>query len=214
MLICAGITALQIASATTWDSPTHDCSLAFPEEWTFKQGPDIGKGQALLIALNREQNKSLNVLRFQMAPSTSVQNPQFAKGMKDGFTEGHARVLNDGYTNLNGRVAYWFSGEKRAKGVNIFTLSYSLCNNGTLYQLNADSLGPSPLDDNEVTTILASFRIHGPNLAPTKTIPDVYAASRQIGRITAFLLIIILVAGIIVKATRKRTKGRNGAPNN
>ena len=112
-------------------------------------------------------------------------------------------MLSDGYTNVNGRVAYWFAGEGFANGMKISTLRYAVCEKGSLYQLMAESIKSSPLNDNELATILDSFQIHAEAL-PSATVSRSDALSYRIGQITGFLLVLILVGAIGVRLVRKR----------
>ena len=204
-LLCVliNVVALQIASAEKWESSTHECSLEFPDgSWTFQQGKEIDHGQIILTAANRERTKDVSVVRYMVAPSISVQDPRFVDGIKSGFAKSGGRMLSDGYTNVNGRVAYWFAGEGFANGRKISTLRYAVCEKGSLYQLMAESIKSSPLNDNELATILDSFQIHAEAL-PSATVSRSDALSYRIGQITGFLLVLILVGAIGVRLVRK-----------
>ena len=197
-------TALQIASAEKWEPATHECSLEFPDgSWTFQQGKEIDHGQIILIATNRERTRDVIVVRYQLDSSISVENPRFVDGIKSGFAKSGGRMLSDGYTNVNGRVAYWIDGEAFAKGRKLSTLRYALGEKGRLYQLMAESIGSSPLNDNELLTILGSFQIH-PEALPSVTVSRSDTLAYRIGQITGFLLVLILAGGIGVRLFRKR----------
>lgn len=106
-IACVCVAALQNVSAANWEPSTHEFTIEFPAaDWTIKEGGEIGRGRMLLAAENRQQNKSVNVLRFQVAQSFSVKDPEFVTGMKEGFAQNGSRLLSDGYTNINDRVAY------------------------------------------------------------------------------------------------------------
>ena len=205
-LLCIFIsaTALQVALAEKWEPATHECSLEFPDgSWTFQPGKEIDHGQIILTATNRERTKDVGVVRYIVAPSISVQDPRFEDGIKNGFAKSGGRMLSDGYTNVNGRVAYWFAGESFANGRKISTLRYALCEKGRLYQLMAESIGSSPLNDNELAAILGSFQIH-PEALPSATVSRSDTLAYRIGQITGFLLVLILAGGIGVRLFRKR----------
>ena len=204
-LLCVLISAaaLQVASAEKWEPATHECSLEFPHgSWTFQQGKETDHGQIILTATNRERTKDVTVARYQVAASISVQDPRFADGMKSGFAKSGGRMLSDGYTNVNGRVAYWFTGEGFASGKRISILRYALGEKGRLYQLVAESVGGSPLNDDELPAILGSFQIHGEAL-PSTTVSRGDTLAYRIGQITGFLLVLILIAGTVVRQFRK-----------
>jgi len=211
ILICVCFATLDVASGATWQPSTHECSLEFPGDgWTLKEGGAINHGQMLLAAMNQDQTKSVNVLRFQVAPSMSVKDARFVNGLKKGFTDTGSRLLRDGYTNLNGRTAYWFTGAKHVKEQQIATLNYSLCENGALYQLVEESIGAPPLVDDELVAILASFRLHLESSSAPKPVSAGDSIAYQVGRITGFLLVLILGFGIVTKLRRKRSGTGNG----
>ena len=111
--ICVCAATLQVACATTWEPTTRECSLAFPDAgWTFQEGGAVPHGHMILAALNRDKTKSINLLSVSAPRSMSVQDPRYATDFKNGFAASGSRPLNDGYTNLNGRIAYWLTGEK------------------------------------------------------------------------------------------------------
>ncbi len=205
-LLCVLISAaaLQVTAAEKWEPATHECSLEFPDgSWTFQQGKEIDHGQIILAATNRERTKDISVVRYLVAPSITVQDPRFVDGIKSGFAKSGGRMLSDGYTNVNGRVAYWFAGEGFANGRKISTLRYAVCEKGRLYQLMAESIGGSSLNDNELPAILGSFQIHGEAL-PSATVSRGDTMAYRIGQITGFLLVLILAGGIGVRLFRKR----------
>ncbi len=206
-LLCLliGVTALQVASAEIWEPATHECSLEFPDGvWTFQAGKEIDHGQVILVATTLDRTRDINVLRYRVASPISVRDPRFADGMKSGFAKTGGHMLGDGYTNVNGRVAYWFAGEGFVKGRTISTLRYALGESGTLYELVAESIGGSPLNDKELSAILASFQIH------TEALPPAAPGSRndtlgfRIGLVTGFLLVFIFGGGVVRKLGRKR----------
>jgi hypothetical protein len=159
----------------------------------------------ILAAFNREQNKSVNVLTFQVPPSRSVQEPGFATSFKNGYASAGSRPIKDGYTNLNGRIAYWLAGEKNIAGNHASALSYLLCDGGgTLYQLHIESLGTNPLDDKELLTISASFKIHGKTAILPKATSPANSLAFQIGIIIGFLAVLILLAPRIFPKLKKR----------
>ena len=202
VLISAAV--LPVALAEKWEATTQECSLEFPDgPWTFQPGKEIDHGRIILIATNRERTKDVNVLRYPVDPSISVQDSRFVDGMKSGFAKSGGRMLSEGYTNVNGRVTYWFAGEGFAHGRKISTLRYTLGAKGILYQLVAESMGNSPLDDNELLAILGSFQIHAEAL-PAVTVSRSDTLAYRIGQITGFLLVLILVVGIVIKLARKR----------
>jgi len=166
--ICVYAATSQFAFATTWEPKTHECSLTFPETgWTFQEGAAVPNGQMLLTALNRDQTKSVNLLSIRAPRPASVQDPGFSANFKRGFAAAGSRPINDGFTNLDGHVTYWLAGEKNIREHQASTLSYSLVEGRTLYQIYVESLNTVPLADNELRTILASFRVHGkPSLWP------------------------------------------------
>jgi hypothetical protein len=166
--ICVYAAALQFASATAWEPTTHECSLTFPDTgWTFLEGATVPNGHMLLTALNRDHTKSVNLLSIRLPRSASVQDPGYAANFKRGFAAAGSRPINDGYTNLNGRVTYWLTGEKNVTGHQASTLSYSLLEGRTLYHIQVESLNTVPFSDDELLTILASFQVHGgPSLWP------------------------------------------------
>jgi hypothetical protein len=205
-LLCVLISAatLQVASAEKWEPSTHECSLVFPDSsWNFQQGKEVEHGQIILTAINRERTKDVNVVRYTVAASISVQDARFVDGIKSGFAKSGGRMLSSGYTNVNGRVAYWFAGEGFANGRKISTLRYAICENGRLYQLMAESIGSSPQNDDELSAILDSFQIHAEAL-PSATASRYDSLAFKIGLITGFLLFFIAAGGTGVKLFRKR----------
>jgi hypothetical protein len=160
--ICVGAALLQCASATTWEAATHECSLTFPDTgWTFQESAAVPNGQMLLTALNRDQTKSVNLLSLRAPRSASVQAPGFSAEFKRGFAAAGARPISDGYTNINGHVTYWLRGEKNISGRPASTLSYSLLEGRTLYQIHAESVNTTASADDELLAILGSFQVHG-----------------------------------------------------
>jgi hypothetical protein len=212
-LICILISAaaLQVVSAEKWEPKTHECSLAFPDgSWTFQPGKEIDHGQVLLSATQQQRIKAVNLVRYQVALSISVQDPRFVKGLQNGFTKSGFRMLNNGYTNINGCVAYWFTGEAIAKGNEIYTLRYALCESGRLYQLIADSVDGSPMNDSELLGILTSFQIHTQAL-PYTSIHDDNSLAYRIGQITGYLLVTVLVGGVVVRQFWKAAQEQDRA---
>lgn len=202
--ICVYAATLQFTSATPWEPTTHECSLQFPDTgWTFLEGATVPNGQMLLTALNRDQTKSVNLLSLRAPRSASVQDPGYSANFKRGFAAAGSRPLNDGYTNLNGHVTYWLTGEKNIPGHQASTLSYSLVEGRTLYQIHAESLKTTPFADDELLTILASFQVHGrPGLWPRFSLS---------GRSLAFCVGTIIGAAIVFcLANSSRLKRRPG----
>lgn len=182
------IATMQTASAMTWQSPSQECSLTFPNtEWTLRKGEAMPRGQILLEALNREQTKSVTVLSFQAPPSASVQDPGFAENVKKGFASTGSHPLNDGYTNLNGRIAYWLTGTKNLAGRQTSTISYSLRAGNFLYQLHLESLNTNPACDEELIAITRSFLVSDKNSSKT----DSFAY--HIGIATGLLIVLAVV---------------------
>ena len=212
MLISACAAALHVVSAANWEPPTRDCSLEFPgTDWTLKEGGAVNHGRMILAAVNREQTKSVTVIRFQVAPSMSVQDPGFVKGMKAGFTDAGSLLLTDGYTNVAGRIAYWFTWQKHVNEQLISTLNYSVHEGGALYQIAEESIGIPPLDDHELAAILASFRIHVNGTPAAGPMSRGDSVAYQIGRATGFLLIVILGFGVLAGLRRRRADKRSDA---
>jgi hypothetical protein len=207
-LVCIllSVAVLQVVSAEKWEPATHECSLTFPDgSWALLPGKMIDHGQILLSAVQSRRTRAITLAKYEVAPSISVQDDRFVKGLRNGFEQSGFRVLSSGYTNINGCVAYWFSGEAVANGKEVSTLRYSLCSSGQLYQLIADSVEGSPLNDKELLRILTSFqmRSHGPPVAASYRDNSL---AYQIGRVTGFLLILTLIVGIVVNQSRKRSR--------
>jgi hypothetical protein len=213
LLICICAATLYSACAETWEPRTHDCSLQFPDGmWTFQKGGEINHGQVILTAVNREQTKAVNVLRYQVASSFSVQDPRFVQGLKEGFTKTGSRFVSDGYTNVNGYTAYWFTGEGLANGRKVSTLRYALCENGGLYQIVSECLGDSPQSDRELLAILNSFKILSKAPTSSKSVAGEKSLAYRIGFITGNLLVVILIVGIVVKLVRKQFNAQKQPP--
>jgi len=206
MLISTAV--LQVASAERWEPTTHECSLVFPDgSWSFQQGngKEVDHGQIILSATYQDRTKAINVIRYRVDPSISVKDPRFVNGIKNGFAKSGSgcRIVMSGYANVNGHIAYWFTGEGLANGRKISTLRYALCEQGRLYQLDAESLGSSALNDDELHSILSSFQMHT-EAWPSAPVSDKNPLAYRIGQATGYLLVFILVAGIISKQIRKR----------
>jgi hypothetical protein len=209
--ICVCAVTLQFASATTWEPTTHECSLIFPETgWTFQEGANVTNGHwhLLLTALNRDHTKSVNLLSIRGTRSGSVQDPGFSANFKRGFVAAGSRAINDGYTNLNGHVAYWLNGEKTNNlGQQASTLTYSLFEGRTLYNIHAESLNTVPVADDELLTILASFQVHGE--------PPLWRRFSLTGNSIAFYVGIIVGAAFVFRLLASiRLKKRQGPPTN
>ena len=186
-LVCAGIcwVTMPAVYAEKWEPPTHECSLEFPDaSWTFQDGKAVKGGQIILSAANREQNKTVTVVRYQVARSISMQDPRFVQGLTAGYLQTGSRFLNEGYTNVNGCVAYWFTGERLVKGGKVSILAYALGESGRLYQLVATRRDDSPVNDEELAGILASFHMSVSASLPSNAIPGSDAVANNIGRIT------------------------------
>ena len=209
ILLCVAVA--QVASADKWESTTHECSLEFPDGlWTFQEGKDIEHGQIILSAAHREEKKTVSVLRYQVSPSISVRDPRFVQGVKGGFAKAGGRLLADGYTNVNGCITYWFTGEGYINGQKVSTLRYALCENGRLYQLVGECMGCSPLSDNELPAIFTSFQMHtkgSPSAADVRT----DALAYRIGLITGCLLVVIPAAVFALRLILKRSKKQDQA---
>ena len=205
LAVCIHAATLQILSAAQWEPATHECSLTFPDGgWTFQKGAALPQGQIILAAFNREQTKSVTLVTVQVPPSMSVQAPGFATSFKRGFASSGSRPLKDGYTNLNGHVAYWLTGEKNITGRQASTLSYSLREGGTLYQLHVESLGTQPIEDNELLAISASFNIHGNAPIPPRSASPADSFAFRIGLIIGVVAVLILWSRQMIPKLRKR----------
>jgi len=197
------IVRIQAASAMTWQSESHECSLIFPDaEWTLRKGNAVPHGQILLEALSREQTKSVTVLSFQASPLASVQDPKFSENVKKGFASAGSHPLNDGYTNLNGRITYWLTGTKNLSGRQTATISYSFRAGNFLYQLHLESLNTNPACDEELIAITRSFLLSDNSSSKA----DSFAY--YIGLATGFLIVIAVGVRFIVY----RRQGNNRGP--
>ncbi len=95
---------------------------------------------------------------------------------------------------MNGRVAYWYTGEGVVNEQKVCTFRYALCESGRLYQILTESFGISPLDDPELVAISASFETSGRPSTPSQSLPADESLAYRIGAITGFLLMLILAA--------------------
>ena len=205
IFICIVAAVLQSAREEKWEPTTHECSLEFPDgSWTLQKGRDFEHGQIILSADNREQTKTIAVFKYQVAPSFSVQDPRFVAGVTNGFAKSGYRLLNAGYTNINGYTAHWLNGEAFDSSKKVSTLRYALCANGRLYQLVGQCIGDSALNDKELIAILTSFQINTKALLPSAPVSSDNSLAYRIGLITGFLLVLVLVLGLILRSRSKR----------
>jgi len=205
LLIGFCIATLHAAHAEIWTSKSHDCSLAFSDGmWTLHDGVRVLGGQVLLQALNQRQNKEVTVFRQEAATTGSVRSPRFAAGVRSAYENTGATFLSEGYTNVNGRDAYWFTGQGLRDGQKVSQLAYTIYGNGEVYVLMARFFDndASPNNDNETLSILKSFRILATAPLPAKPIATGNDLAFRIGCITGFLL--VLIAGAVVLSKRQQ----------